>query len=152
MTSVNYSIYSIPVFFTMNMLPHWYSAIIISSGSLKSWNNANPRSSAWHTSFKKHASADENLRWERARAAHNNGLEYLPLLVAAVVLGNVAKLDPEELNWSFGLLLLVRAAYILTYIGISDRTWSYSRTVLWMYSIWQCLSITVKAGNILAYQ
>lgn len=138
MASSNYSVYSIPVFFVMNMLPRWYSAIIISDGSLKNWNNANPRSADWHAAFRKRASADQYLRWEQARAAHNNGLEFLPLLVAAVVLGNMAKLDSEELNRACGSLLLVRAAYILTYIGISNLFWSYSRTFLWMYSIWQC--------------
>lgn len=82
----------------MNMLPHWYSLIIISGGVLKNWNNANPRSLDSQTLFRKRATADQNLRWERARAAHNNGLEFLPLLVAAVALGNMAKMDPEELN------------------------------------------------------
>ncbi|KAL8702701.1 MAG: hypothetical protein Q9201_004122 [Fulgogasparrea decipioides] len=152
MVSTNYSIYTIPLFYTINMIPHWYSVLVISGGSFSSWNHANPRSAAWHASFKKRVPAANYARWERARAAHNNGLENFPILVAAVILGNMAKLDAHDMNRAFGTFLVLRALYILAYINVTNRLWSNLRTAFYIGSIYQCFSAIVKAGVVLADQ
>ncbi|KAL8684740.1 MAG: hypothetical protein Q9224_006157, partial [Gallowayella concinna] len=105
----------------MNSVPHLYSILIFSGGSVKKFDNANPKSTAVREKFQKRVSAPTYARWERARAAHNNGNENFPLLVAAVVLGNLAGLDAGTMNWMLGAVLLTRAIYILAYIEITDR-------------------------------
>ncbi|KAL8646132.1 MAG: hypothetical protein Q9226_007001 [Calogaya cf. arnoldii] len=120
MAPTNYTVYSIVVYFVLNFIPHTYSTLIFSDGSTKNWDNANPKSAAVREKFQKRVSAATYLRWERARAAHNNGIENFPLLIAAVILGNMAKLNAGVMNWTFGSFLILRAVFILAYIEISD--------------------------------
>ncbi|KAI4262789.1 MAG: hypothetical protein L6R42_002038 [Xanthoria sp. 1 TBL-2021] len=150
MAPTNYSVYSIPIYFIMNFIPHTYSTLIFADGSAKNWDNANPKSTAVRERFQKRVSAATYTRWERARAAHNNGIENFPLLIAAVILGNMAKLDAGMMNWTFGTFLLFRAIFITVYIEISDRRLSFFRTLVFNISILQCLWIILKAGNVYA--
>ncbi|KAL8929279.1 MAG: hypothetical protein Q9208_001362 [Pyrenodesmia sp. 3 TL-2023] len=121
MTTTNYSVYSIPIYFLMNFAPHVYSVALITNRNPARYNNVNPKASSNLDSFRKRATAATYSRWERARAAHSNGYESLPLLVAAVVLGNMAKLDAGTMNWAFGAFLVLRAAYIVAYIKIETQ-------------------------------
>ncbi|KAL9008938.1 MAG: hypothetical protein Q9173_005988 [Seirophora scorigena] len=148
--ATNYSVYSIPIFFTMNFIPHAYAAILFTGGSPKRFDNVNPKSSATLESFRKRTTAATYARWERAKAAHHNGYENLPLLVAAVVLGNMAKLDAGTMNWSFGTFLVLRAIFILSYIFVESQTWSALRSMTFIISAFQCLWIILKAGNVLS--
>lgn len=150
MASTNYSVYSIPIYYIMNLIPHTYSTTIFAGGSVKNWDNANPKSAAVRERFQKRVSAATYLRWERARAAHNNGIENFPLLIAAVILGNMAKLDAGMMNWTFGTFLLFRAMFIAAYIEISDGRLSVFRTLVFSISVLQCLWIIFKAGNVYA--
>ena len=152
MAPTNYSVYSIPIYFLMNFIPHTYSTLIVSNGSVKNWDNANPKSTAVREKFQKRVSAATFTRWERARAAHNNGIENFPLLIAAVILGNMARIDVGTMNWTSGTFLALRAIFIMAYIGISDRRLSYFRTVVFNISVFQCLWILFKAGNVYASQ
>ncbi|KAL8858887.1 MAG: hypothetical protein Q9178_004566 [Gyalolechia marmorata] len=152
MAPTNYSIYSIPIYFLINFIPHTYSTLIVSNGSPKNWDNANPKSTVVREKFQKRVSAATFTRWERARAAHNNGIENFPLLIAAVILGNMARIDAGTLNWTFGSFLALRAIFIVAYIGISDRRLSYFRTVVFNISVFQCLWILFKAGNVILRQ
>ncbi|KAL8725058.1 MAG: hypothetical protein Q9166_007589 [cf. Caloplaca sp. 2 TL-2023] len=136
----------------MNYIPHAYSVLIFSGGSLKYWDNANPKSTAVREKFQKRIPAATYARWERARAAHNNGIENFPLLITAVILGNMAKLDAGTMNWAFGLFVLLRAIYILAYVEITDRKLSFFRTFVFNVSIFQCLWVIIKAATVLANQ
>ena len=146
----NYSIYAIPVFYVLNLVPKVCGDIIITGSTMSHYNNANPRSSAWQESFRKRTTAATYARWERAKAAHTNGNEAWPLLVAAVTLGNIAKLDVGSMNWALGLFMVFRALYIVAYIQIADNKWSWLRSIIWNAALLQCMYLVVKAGNILA--
>ena len=152
MAGANYSIYSIPIYFIINFIPHTYSTLIVANGSAKNWDNANPKSTAVREKFQKRVSAPTYERWERARAAHHNGIENFPLLIAAVILGNMAKLDAGMMNWTFASFLLLRAIYIVAYIQITDRRLSFFRSFVFNISTFQCLWIMYKAGNVYACQ
>ncbi|KAL8900826.1 MAG: hypothetical protein Q9207_005503 [Kuettlingeria erythrocarpa] len=152
MTTINYSVYSIPIFFLMNFAPHVYSVFLFTDNAPARWNNANPKATSNLDSFRKRAPAATYSRWERARAAHSNGYENLPILIAAVVLGNMAKLDAGTMNWAFGAVLVFRAAYILAYINIESQQWSHSRSVIFNVASAVCLWIIFKAGNVLSKQ
>ncbi|KAL8988258.1 MAG: hypothetical protein Q9177_002642 [Variospora cf. flavescens] len=148
--ATNYSVYSIPVFFIMNFIPHAYAAMLFTGGSPKRFDNVNPKSSATLERFRKRASAATFTRWERANAAHHNGYENLPLLVAAVVLGNMARLDAATMNWTFGTFLALRAVFIYAYINTESQKWSALRSVVFIITLLQCLWIIMMAGNVLA--
>lgn len=53
----------------------------------------------------------------RAEGAQQNGFENIGLFAAAVVAGNIAKLDSGLLNALTGGYLLSRAVYNVVYIG-----------------------------------
>lgn len=152
MTTTNYSVYSIPVYFLLNFAPHIYSVLLITDRSPARYNNANPTAPSNQESFRKRATAATYSRWERARAAHSNGYENFPLLVAAVVLGNMAKLDAGTMNRAIGAHLVLRAAYIVAYINIESQRWSQLRSMIWNVATGVCLWVVVKAGNVLSKQ
>lgn len=136
----------------MNFAPHIYSVFLFTDSKPARWNNANPKATSNLDSFRKRAHAATYSRWERARAAHSNGYENLPLLVAAVVLGNMAKLDSGTMNWAFGTFLVLRAAYIVAYINIESQQWSHLRSVIFNVAAGVCLWVMFKAGNVLSKQ
>lgn len=61
--------------------------------STNKWDNLNPRGINSNTSYQKSVSADCYAKFEKAEAAHKNGLENAPLFIGAVLAGNMADLD-----------------------------------------------------------
>ncbi|KAL8752553.1 MAG: hypothetical protein Q9184_005690 [Pyrenodesmia sp. 2 TL-2023] len=152
MTTTNYSVYSIPIYFLMNLAPHVYSVALITDRSLSRYNNANPTAPSNKESFRKRATAATYSRWERAVAAHSNGYENFPLLIAAVVLGNMAKLDAGTMNRAIGAFMALRAAYIVAYVNIETQKWSHLRSTIWSVATGVSLWVMIKAGNVLSKQ
>ena len=151
MISPNYSVYAIPMFYVMNLIPHFYSSQILNHEfSSTSWG-VSPRSSTMHDSFRKRASTDSYARWERLRAAHNNGLETLPLLVAAVILGNMAKLNAAYMDGMIGAFVGLRAMYILAYVNTVRQKWTFVRSIIWGASTYLVIDVMIRAGNVLAH-
>ena len=70
-------------------------------------------------------------RYERAEAAHKNGMENLALFVGEVLAGNVAKLDNFTLNVFIGSYLLLCIVYTFIYINVSSHRYSHYRTAVW---------------------
>ena len=132
------------------MAPKIYADYLITGASPSRFNNVNPRSPAWHENFRKRTTAATYAKWERAKAAHTNGYEAWGPLLAAVTLGNIAKLDAGTMNWALGVFMVLRAVYIVAYIRISDVKWSALRTVIWNAALLDCMYLVVKAGNVLA--
>lgn len=60
------------------------------------WNNANSRSTEWVGSLQKSVPGETLARFERAEAAHKNGLESAPFFVGAVLAGNMVRLGGCE--------------------------------------------------------
>ena len=102
--AANYSFYVIPAFYVLNLVPQVYGATILKNANNGSSDHANPRTHA--TSLKKNTPKEIYGRYERAQAAHNNGFENLPLIAAAIICGNMARLDPSTLNTVAGFCRL----------------------------------------------
>ncbi|MCJ1431158.1 hypothetical protein MMC27_000509 [Xylographa pallens] len=148
--STNYSIYAIPAFWLLALLPHNYAIYTITAANNGQWDNSNPRSSTWDKKLQAAVPAACFRRYERAEAAHKNGMENLALFATAVVLGNMAALEAGTLNTVAGAVLALRALYTIVYVTVGDSRKSYARTGIWAASVGCCFYLIVKAGNVLA--
>ncbi|HVV42152.1 MAG TPA: MAPEG family protein [Nitrobacter sp.] len=83
----------------------------------RTFDNARPRDPAFY---------GEPLR-ARALGAHQNGLEAFPFFAAAVLLAEFKSAPQHLINELAVLFLIVRAAYVITYVG--DRP--TLRSILW---------------------
>jgi uncharacterized MAPEG superfamily protein len=83
----------------------------------RSFDNANPRDPKFY---------DNPLR-ARAWGAHQNGLETFPFFAAAVLLAEFRNAPQNLINELAVLFVIVRIAYVLTYLG--DRP--TLRSILW---------------------
>src|SRR5882724_10245257 len=83
----------------------------------RTFDNANPRDPAFY---------DNPLR-ARALGAHLNGIETFPFFAAAVLLAEFRESPQNLINELAVLFLIVRIAYVFTYLG--DRP--TLRSILW---------------------
>ncbi|MCJ1281201.1 hypothetical protein MMC26_000519 [Xylographa opegraphella] len=146
----NYSIYAIPAFWLLSLLPHNYAVYTITAANNGKWDNANPRSSAWDKQLQATVPAACYERYERAEAAHKNGMENLALFATAIVLGNMAALDVGKLNSVAAEVLALRALYNVVYVTVGDARMSFARTAIWAVSVGCCFYLIVQAGHVLA--
>ncbi|KAI9675496.1 MAG: hypothetical protein M1829_003300 [Trizodia sp. TS-e1964] len=151
-SSMNFSIYAIPVYYVLAQLPHVYCIALIRRANNGRWDNANPRSAAWMSSMQKTVPAATYARYERSRAAHQNSFENMPLYFAAIILGNMAKLPPATLNSVAGASLVLRALYTLFYVETTSRRWSFARTGIWYLSVMAQLYLIIRAAKTFAMQ
>ncbi|KAL9137617.1 MAG: hypothetical protein Q9175_001168 [Cornicularia normoerica] len=115
MTTSNYSIYAIPAFYILALVPHFYSTVLINRATNGRFNNVNPRGTSFSETCKKSLDKVTLGRFERARAAHTNALENLPLLASAVICANMAGLESGMVNSSE---VLIREKF-----GLVDECW-----------------------------
>lgn len=148
----NYSIYGIPLYWLLALVPHGYASSIIKKANNGRRNNANPRSVDTHQHYKKVCPAAVWARWERAEAAHNNALENAPLFIGTIIIGNVVGLSPDTLNIATGVALGLRLVYTLLYIGISKNKPSYARSMVWAGFVGTLVTVLIKAGNVVVKQ
>lgn len=146
----NFSIYSIPAYYVLTLAPHVYSTAIVSRVSHKIYDNRNPRGTLQSQSIQKSVPQPTFLMYERARACHNNGMENMSLFIGAIILGNMANLDNETLNWGAGTFLVLRALYTVAYVKIESKKASFLRTLVWVAGVITCLWMTVKAAGVIA--
>ncbi|MCJ1481793.1 hypothetical protein MMC06_001952 [Schaereria dolodes] len=149
MTQSNYSIYAIPLYFILALLPHSYAIALIKGASNGRWDNANPRAPGTHARIRQRVPVAVLARFERAEAAHQNGMENLAVFAVAVVLGNMAGLGTEMLNGVAAAVVLLRAGYNVVYVCVAGNRWSYARTGLWALMTGLCLWEMMAAGNAL---
>ncbi len=81
------------------------------------YDNALPRDPAFY----------QNAIRARALGAHQNGIEAFPFFAAAVLLAEFRAAPQNLINELAVLFLIVRIAYVLTYIGNRPRL----RSILW---------------------
>ncbi|MCJ1290238.1 hypothetical protein MMC34_001774 [Xylographa carneopallida] len=148
--TTNYSIYAIPAFWLLSLLPHNYAIYTITAANNGNWDNSNPRSSNWDKKLQSTVPAECFKRYERAEAAHKNGMENLALFATAIVLGNMAALESETLNTMAGAVLALRSLYNVVYVTVGDPRKSFARTGIWAASVGCCFYLIVRAGNFLA--
>ena len=110
MTVAEWCVFGAVILYLMTIAP--FKAM-----GFRSFDNARPRDPEFY---------DEPLR-ARALGAHLNGIEAFPLYAAAVLLAEF-RASPQHLIDELAILfLIVRAAYVLTYLG--DRP--TLRSILW---------------------
>ncbi|KAL9128739.1 MAG: hypothetical protein Q9217_002646 [Psora testacea] len=130
----NYSFYAIPAFYVLVLFPEFYGRASVIRANNGKFDNANPRGEKFATSLRKTLPNKTLTLFERAKAAHQNGLESLPLFAAAVICANIANVDTETLNTICAAFLILRAVYIPIYLNITNHTYAWARTGVWAAS------------------
>jgi uncharacterized MAPEG superfamily protein len=85
--------------------------------SFRQFDNSRPRDPAFY---------HDPIR-ARALGAHQNGIEAFPFFAAAILLAEFRSAPQNLINELAVLFLIVRIAYVLTYIGNRPRL----RSILW---------------------
>ncbi|EEH10909.1 conserved hypothetical protein [Histoplasma capsulatum G186AR] len=142
----NWSLHSIAGAYMLGLVPHGY--YVLKLASMRQISNVSPRDH--FTSLKARLPADTWNKLSRARSAHLNALESLPLFAAAMIAGNVAKLPAGDLNTIAAEYIGARMLYTVLYMGVKSEGLSYLRTGVWAWSIGLPLYGLVKAGRALA--
>jgi len=96
---------------------YWLTIAPFKAINLRSFDNSKPRDPAFF---------EDPLR-ARALGAHINGIESFPFFAAAVLLAEFRAAPQNLINELAALFLIVRIAYVLTYLG--DRP--TLRSILW---------------------
>ncbi|KAL2823666.1 hypothetical protein BDW59DRAFT_95530 [Aspergillus cavernicola] len=141
----NYSVHSIVAAYGIGMIPHGYYFVKMMANAKGLATNILPRENLSNLQGKV-----TNQVWTqlaKARGAHLNAMENLPLFAVAMLAGNVAKLPTSELNILSLEYLGARLLYIATYMGARSEALSYVRTGLWAWSVSIPIFALVKAGK-----
>jgi uncharacterized MAPEG superfamily protein len=110
MTVAEFCIFGVVAIYQLTIVPvKWIGS--------SQYDNAKPRDPAFY---------EDALR-SRALGAHQNGLEAFPFFAAAVLLAEFRGAPQNLINELAVLFLIVRIAYVLTYIGNRPRL----RSILW---------------------
>ena len=110
MTVAEWSIFGAVLLYLLTIAP-------IKVIGFRRFDNARPRDPAFY----------DNPLAARALGAHLNGIETFPFFATAVLLAEFRGGPPNLINELAVLFLIVRIAYVLTYLG--DRP--TLRTILW---------------------
>ncbi|KAF2476180.1 uncharacterized protein BDR25DRAFT_277172 [Lindgomyces ingoldianus] len=147
----NYSIYSIPVYWFLALVPHAFAVQLMKGANNKKWDNANPRGADANAKYQKAVPNQIWCKFERAEAAHKNMLESAPLFIGAILAGNIAGLPKSTLNTAAGAYLGLRVAYIAIYINVANQKLSMLRSATWAISTGVLFRLLIQAGNKLAF-
>jgi len=110
MTIAEWCVFASVMLYLLTIVPvKWANA--------KQYDNARPRDPAFY---------QDGLR-SRALGAHQNGIEAFPFFAVAVLLAEFRGAPQNLINELSVLFVIVRAAYVLTYVG--DRP--SLRSILW---------------------
>ncbi|KAF2094617.1 hypothetical protein NA57DRAFT_60642 [Rhizodiscina lignyota] len=142
----NKSFLAIPAYYVLSIFPHSYAVALASGGNLKQFDNQ-PRTTNFKKRVQESLPPETFAKYERAEAAHYNGMENLPLFAAAVILGNLAGLEKSAMDRFVGAFLALRAAYFVQYISNSKKEYTWIRTVLWMGSVALSIRTIVQAAK-----
>lgn len=110
MTIAEYCVFATVALYLLTIVPiKWLS--------YRDYDNAKPRDPALY----------EDAIRARALGAHQNGIEAFPFFAVAVLLAEFREAPQNLINELAMLFLIVRVAYVLTYIGNRPRL----RSILW---------------------
>ena len=110
MTAAEWCIFATVMLYLLTIVPvKWIG--------FRRYNNSKPRDPAFY---------DDPLR-ARALGAHQNGIEAFPFFAAAVLLAEFRAAPQNLVNELAVLFLIVRVAYVFTYLGDRPRL----RSILW---------------------
>ena len=110
MTIAEYCVFATVALYLLTIVPiKWLS--------YRDYDHAKPRDPACY----------EDAIRARALGAHQNGIEAFPFFAVAVLLAEFREAPQNLINELAMLFLIVRVAYVLTYIGNRPRL----RSILW---------------------
>jgi len=110
MTVAEWCVFAVVALYLLTIVPvKWIGA--------RQYDNAQPRDPAFY---------QDAIR-ARALGAHQNGIETFPFFAAAVLLAEFRSAPQNLINELAVLFLIVRIAYVLTYVGNRPRL----RSILW---------------------
>ncbi|KAL3474683.1 hypothetical protein BJX99DRAFT_260110 [Aspergillus californicus] len=141
----NYTMPSIIAAYGIGMIPHGYYFARMMANTNGLASNILPRENL--TTLKGKVSSQVWTQLAKARGAHLNAMENLPLFAVAMLAGNVAKLPTNELNILSLEYVGARLLYMVTYMGARSEAISYVRTGLWAWSVSIPIMALVKAGK-----
>ncbi|KAF1835483.1 hypothetical protein BDW02DRAFT_284097 [Decorospora gaudefroyi] len=150
--SYNVSVLAIPAYFILSVLPHGLAVFVATQGKFGTWDNRNPRSSDMKAQLKQRLPAKEYAKYERMEACHANGMENLPLFIAAVVLGNMAGLKQDDLTAFVTAFLAIRVCYTVAYIMTSSQAPTLLRSGLWVAGFSLCFKVIIGAAAAMGSQ
>jgi uncharacterized MAPEG superfamily protein len=110
MTLAEWCIFGAVILYLMTIAP-------FKAANARTFDNSKPRDPAFY---------DNPLR-SRALSAHLNGIETFPFFAAAVLLAEFRGAPQNLIDELAVLFVIVRVAYVLTYIGNRPRL----RSILW---------------------
>ena len=142
-TTRNFSLYTIPVAWVLSIAPHFYAA------SLGKFDNKNPRTYTREIDGDQAVDKATKATIVRAEGAQQNGFENIGLFAAAVVIGNVAKLDNWTLNALSAGYLASRVAYNALYITGTTDAAANGRSVVFLTGVCIIWTFFIKSGNAL---
>jgi uncharacterized MAPEG superfamily protein len=110
MTIAEYCIFGVVALYLLTIVPiKWLGS--------RQYDNSKPRDPAFY---------QDAIR-ARALGAHQNGIETFPFFAVAVLLAEFRSAPQNLINELAVLFLIVRIAYVLTYVGNRPRL----RSILW---------------------
>ena len=110
MTVAEWCVFAVVALYLLTIVPvKWIGA--------RQYDNAHPRDPAFY---------QDAIR-ARALGAHQNGIEAFPFFAAAVLLAEFRAAPQNLVNELAVLFMIVRIAYVLTYVGNRPRL----RSILW---------------------
>ncbi|KAJ5177065.1 uncharacterized protein N7482_002942 [Penicillium canariense] len=145
MSSNNYSIHSIIAAYGLGIAPHGYYLVKMMANSKGQSSNILPRENL--SNLKGCIPGQVWDKLARARGAHLNAMEGVPMFAAAMLAGNLAKLPAKDLNWMAVDYLCARVLYTLVYMGARSEATSYLRTGIWAWSISVPIWVLLKSAN-----
>ncbi|KAE8412384.1 hypothetical protein BDV36DRAFT_300953 [Aspergillus pseudocaelatus] len=145
MSNSNYSIYSIIAAYGLGAAPHGYYLVKMMANAKGQSSNILPRENL--TNLKGKISTQVWDKLARARGAHLNAMEGIPMFAAAMLAGNLAKLPANDLNYMAVDYLASRMLYTAVYMGVKSELGSYLRTGIWAWSISIPIWVLVRAGK-----
>jgi uncharacterized MAPEG superfamily protein len=110
MTIAEYCVFATVALYLLTIVPIKWLAF-------REYDNAKPRDPAFY----------EDAIRARALGAHQNGIEAFPFFAVAVLLAEFREAPQNLINELSLLFVIVRIAYVLTYIGNRPRL----RSILW---------------------
>src|ERR1700753_196431 len=126
----NFSVLAIPGYYILSFLPHAYALHVATGGNPLKWDNRNPRATNLKSKLQSKLPPTIYALYERGEAASANCYENMPIFYSAIVMGHIAGLDTEFLNSFAFKYLLLRIAYVLSYVGITNQKFTTIRTIL----------------------
>ncbi|KAJ4992438.1 hypothetical protein SVAN01_02147 [Stagonosporopsis vannaccii] len=161
-STLNYPLLSIPAYYIFSLAPHIYAGSLLSSSGYKV-NNANPKASISPSAVQGKVPDSVFQKYQRAENAQSNNLEQLPLYAVAVLASLLAERvtargqgnaaigeDVTGLTTFIGAFMAVRAAYVVSYISISEHKTSFIRSTFWALgaglTFWQIYKAALLLG------